>query len=89
MTMHFTATQAIAGHQSEAYASHAAKVRKYHLKNGNLFLFYDGSMLTDNREWAWRGTFDQSRACKRKFDAAANCKRVRIIRHQINEGVEL
>jgi hypothetical protein len=47
---------------------------KYHLRAGLQYLHWSGGFLTDNRDWAWKGAFEQARACKRKFDAAAGCK---------------
>lgn len=52
---------------------------KYHLRAGLLYLFWDCTKLTDNRDWAWKGSIEQARACRRKFDAAAGCK-LRVVR---------
>lgn len=82
MTVNFTAAQAINGHKAEAYASHAAKAPKYHLKVGRDYLHWSASKLTDNRDHAWRGTVEQARACRRTFDAAAGCKLAAIVHHQ-------
>jgi hypothetical protein len=47
---------------------------KYHLRAGLLYLHWGCGFLTENRDHAWKGTMDQARACRRKFDAAAGCK---------------
>ena len=88
MNANFTAAQAINGHKSEAYALHAAKAPKYHLKSGKLFLHWSASLLTDNSAHAWSGTADQARACRRTFAAASGCKLSAIVTHQITAGEE-
>ena len=74
MTSMDTVSAAIRAHGSEAGATAAAKRPKYHLRAGPLYLFWNGSNLTNNVEHAWSGTVEQGRAARRKFDAAAGCK---------------
>lgn len=51
---------------------------RYHLRDGVKYLHFSGLMLTSERAHAWVGTFEQAKACRRKFDAATEC-RPRII----------
>lgn len=52
---------------------------KYHLRAGTEYLHFSGLMLTPHRPWAWVGTIEQARKCRRAFDAAAGCK-IRAVR---------
>lgn len=74
MTILYGAAQGMQAMRSEAMAIHHAKTRRYFLKQGDLYLFWDGSKLTDNRQHAWTGTGEQGRACRAKFPAAAQCR---------------
>jgi len=47
---------------------------KYHLRDGRSYLHWSASMLTDKRQHAWSGTFDQAKACRKTFAAAAKCR---------------
>lgn len=74
MTTLYGAAQGVRALKAESLAAHKAKTPRYHLKAGNQYLFWDGSKLTPNRDWAWSGTVEQARACRRKFAAAAGCR---------------
>lgn len=52
---------------------------KYHLRAGDMYLHFSGLMLTADRAWAWLGSIEQARKCRRTFDAAAGCK-IRAVR---------
>lgn len=70
----YTAANAIRGIKAEALSIFEAKRPRYHLRAGLEYLFYDCTKLTSDRAYAWTGTVEQARACRRKFDAAAGCK---------------
>lgn len=73
MTLH-TTSAAIRAHGAEAGSIHEGKKPRYHLRAGLEYLFYDASKLTSERKWAWVGTVEQARKCRRDFPAAAGCK---------------
>lgn len=84
----YTTAASIRALKAEALSIHNAKTQKYHLRAGRQYLFWDGSKLTDNREWAWVGTVEQARNCRRRFDAAAGCKISAIARLPQHEPME-
>jgi len=47
---------------------------KYHLRDGKEYLHWSVGFLTTDRKHAWSGTFDQAKACRRTFSAAAKCR---------------
>lgn len=82
-------SQAFAFGSDQALSLSVHHRQKYHLRAGRMYLFYDGSRLTDNRDWAWSGNIDQARACRRKHSAAAGCKAYAVTaipQHEEMEG---
>lgn len=61
---------------------------RYHLRVGGLYLHFSGLMLTDKRAWAWTGSIEQGRKCRRSFDAAAGCRLHLIKPLPVHEEVE-
>lgn len=73
-----TARNAVAAHGREALSIHNAKAPKYHLMSGGMYLNQSAAHLQHGREYAWKGTMDQVRACRRTFAAAVGCRAVAI-----------
>jgi hypothetical protein len=74
VTILYGAAQGIAAIKSEALSIMEARKPRYHLRAGANYLHFSGLMLTDKRAWAWTGSVEQARKCRRRFDAAAGCK---------------
>jgi len=74
----YGAIQGVAAIKAEALSIHEGRKPKYHLRAGADYLHFSGLMLTSKRVWAWTGTIEQARKCRRTFDAAAGCK-LRVI----------
>ena len=75
----YTTAASIRAEKSEGMAAMEARKPRYHLRAGANYLHFSGLMLTSDRAWAWTGSVEQARNCRRTFDAAAGCK-IRAIR---------
>lgn len=70
----YTTAASIRAEKAEGMAAMEARKPRYHLRAEADYLHFSGLMLTSNRAWAWTGTIEQARNCRRTFDAAAGCK---------------
>lgn len=59
-------------------AEYAAKAPRFYLMAGGRYLHQSGDHLQDGRRYAWTGTIDQARNCRRDHPAAAGCRTVNV-----------
>lgn len=59
-------------------AEYTAKHPQYYLMAGGKFLHQSGLCLQDGRKYAWQGSIEQARNCRRQFDAAAGCRAISV-----------
>lgn len=73
MTTLFGAAQGVAAIKSEALSIHKAKAPKFYLKREGQYLHQSGLHMQSGSRWAWQGTAEQARACRRDLPAAVGC----------------